>query len=353
MKRVGNLFEKMCSIENISLAHNKAKKGKRHYSEVKMVEANPMRYFKALQKLLLSGGYRTASYVAMVKQCSGKQRDIMKLPYYPDRIVHHCIVQVLAKVWYKSIIRDTFACIPGRGIHDGVRRIKAALRDQSATTFCLKMDAQKFYPSIDHAILKQIIRRKLKDRRVLSMIDEIIDSTRHGVPIGNYLSQHFGNLYLSGYDHWMKEVVGCRYYYRYCDDVVILHESKDRLHALRNATQRYWSQRLNLCLKSNWQVFPVDVRGIDFLGYRFFHGYTLLRKSIATRMKRRMKQVKNNWTRMAPESVVSSVMSYEGWMRHANCLNLKKVFIDADLQQIVKQLSAGSGKKNPLRRCVI
>lgn len=318
-----------------------------------MVDRDPERYLTALQKMLIDGRFKTSKYVAMIKQCSGKQRDILKLPYYPDRIVHHCIVQVLAGVWYKALIRDTFACIPGRGIHDGLRRIKHALRDRPGTRYCLKIDVQKFYPSVDHAILKTIIRRKIKDVKVLDLIDEIIDSTSAGVPIGNYLSQHFGNLYLNGYDHWMKEARGCRYYYRYCDDVVVLDGCKERLHQLRKDTARYWSEHLNLTMKPNWQVFPVDARGIDFLGYRFFHGYTLLRKSLARRAVTKMRRIKRHWRRIPPRSVIGSVVSYDGWMRHANCLNLRRSVIDPEMRDIVRRASVSAGVSDPFERSML
>ena len=345
MKRVGNLFEQMCSIENIRAAHAAARKGKRHYREVKQVEAAPDKHFEKLRAMLIAGEYKTAPYVPMTKRCSGKTREILKLPYFPDRIVHHCIVQVLAKTWDRSMIRDTYACIPGRGIHDGVRRIKEALLDRAGTRYCLKMDVEKFYPSVDHDILKRILRRKIKDNQVLALLDEIIDSTERGVPIGNYLSQHFGNLYLSGYDHWMKEQMRCRHYFRYCDDVVILDGDKGRLHELRVLTQQYWRENLNLRLKSNWQVFPVDARGLDFLGYRFFHGYTLLRKSIAARAKRRARRIKRSWPEMRPVSVVSSVSSYDGWMKHANCRNLRRSIFDDEMARIVSAVAKTDPKR--------
>jgi hypothetical protein len=130
------------------------------------------------------------------------------------------------------------------------------------------LDIEKYSPSIDNEILKNIIRRKIKDVRLLSLLDTIIDSAQ-GLPIGNYLSQYFANLYLSGLDHYCKEVLRAQYYIRYCDDIVILHQNKDALHKMYEQIEAYMKQ-LKLKPKSNWQIFPVAVRGIDFLGYRFF-----------------------------------------------------------------------------------
>ena len=351
MKRYGDLFHDVCSMPNLVLAHQNASRGKRHYVEVRMVNSDPEKYLSDIQAMITGKTYRTAPYKEMKKNDYGKPRKIHRLPYYPDRIVHHAIVQVVSQIWQRTLIRDTYACIPRRGIHDGLRRIQDALTaDPDGTKYCLKMDVKSFYHSLDHAILKQIIRRKIKDKHLLALVDEIIDSFSPGVPIGNYLSQFFGNLYLSGYDHWMKEVHRCRYYFRYCDDVVILGGDKARLHALREITDRFWAEKRNLRLKGNWQVFPVDVRGIDFLGYRFFRNYTLLRKSIAKKFKRKMRHVKEHHARMRPISVMSTISSYGGWMKHANCMNLRNRHIDAEVQRILAQSLSENKKPTPAEK---
>ena len=201
MIRNGYLFDKICDIENIKFAHYNAQKGKKHYKEVKMINAHPDKYLIQIQDMLKNRAFRNSKYEIMTRKTdNGKVREIFKLPYFPDRIIHHCILQIVGPLWLKSLIRDTYSSIKGRGIHDGVKRIKSALRDLDNTKYCLKMDVKKFYPSIDNEILKQIVRRKIKDKTILWLLDEIINSTK-GVPIGNYLSQHFGNLYLSSYDH--------------------------------------------------------------------------------------------------------------------------------------------------------
>lgn len=290
MKRFGNLYPQIYDIKNIGLAHKNAKRGKAHYSEVKKIEANPEKYFLEIQRMLRDKTFRNSPYEKFTKVDRGKEREIFKLPYFPDRIIHHCIMQILEPIWVKTLITDTYSSLKGRGIHKGVNRIKKALQDKRGTKYCLKLDVRKFYPSIDHSVLKGIIKRKIKDLDVLWLLDEIIDSVE-GVPIGNYLSQYFGNLYLSGLDHWLKENRKCKYVFRYCDDIVILHHNKRFLGWLRKEIEYYLKVNLNLALKSNWQIFSVDVRGIDFLGYRFFHDYTLLRKSIAKRFKKCVRKV--------------------------------------------------------------
>lgn len=304
----------LCSDENIKSAFEAAKKGKRHYREVQLIEANTDKYLGELREMLISKTFQTSPYETFTKVSGAKVREIHKLPFFPDRIVHHCIIQVVQQLWVNSLIRDTFSTIPGRGIHDGVRRIKAAMKDKEGTLYCLKLDINKYYPSVDHDVLKAIIRKKIKDEDFLSLLDNIIDSAP-GIPIGNYVSQWFGNLYLNYFDHYCKEVLKCRYYYRYCDDVVVLADNKAFLHGVLAAMNDYLVGNLKLSVKSNYQVFPVDARGVDFLGYRFFHGYTLVRKRIVKEMKRKLDQS-------------ASLASYWGWLKHADSYRLTQKYLN-------------------------
>ena len=349
MKRYGNLYEQVYNIENIRLAHKNARKGKKHYSEVKMIDANPDKYLKQIQEMLKNKTFRNSKYTIMNRKMdSGKVREIFKLPYFPDRIIHHCIMQIVGQIWFKSLIRDTYSSIKNRGIHNGVQRIKKALQDKENTKYCMKLDVKKYYPSINNEKLKKVIRGKIKDKNLLWLLEEIIDSTK-GIPIGNYLSQYFGNLYLSAYDHWMKEIQHCRYYFRYCDDIVVLSKSKQELHKLYKKTKEYFDSNLNLKIKENWQIFPVSIRGIDFLGYRFFHDYTLLRNSIKIKFIKKLKRIENNWHRMTHTQIVNSIMSYWGWMKHANCKNLINKYIDDNIFWIVKCACKKEGIDNPLQ----
>ena len=320
-----------------------------HYLEVQKVEASLDSYLQELQTQLVTKTFKTSEYHIFTKTDSGKPRRIYRLPYFPDRIVHHCIMQVLEPIWKRIFIVDTYSSIKDRGIHKGVKRIKKALLDIENTQYCLKLDVRKFYPSINHAILKSIIRKKIKDEDVLLLLDEIIDSAE-GVPIGNYLSQYFGNLYLTYFDHWLKEIKQCKYLFRYCDDIVILHANKQYLSQLKEEIEFYLSTNLKLILKSNWQIFPVDARGIDFLGYRFFHDHTLLRKSIALKFKQRIRYIKLHWPYLAPPQILNSVMSYYGWLGHADCNNLIKKYINQDIYSMFNKVCKNEGPSNPLRK---
>lgn len=186
----------------------------------------------------------------------------------------------------------TYACRKNKGIHKAAQDIKKVLRkDVVNTQYCLKLDIKKFYPSIDHEILKSIVRRKIKDTRVLKLLDEIIDSAP-GVPIGNYLSQYFANLYLAYFDHWIKECKKIKYYFRYADDIVI---------------------------------FSKDKRGLDFVGYKFYHTHTLLRKNIKYNMCKCLSRLYNKT--YSKSYARRKVCSYFGWLKFCNSINFCKKLV--------------------------
>lgn len=345
MKRYGDIFNRITDMDNLTMAHENARKGKTWYKEVKIVDANIMGHMGDLHKMLISGDFKTAPYSIFTRKCGEKYREIYKLPYYPDRIVHHAILQVIGGLWTKSLIADSYACVKGRGIHKAAEKIKQILREDD-DLYCLKLDIHKFYPSVHHDILKLIIRKKIKCARTLSLLDGIIDSTEDGIPIGNYLSQHLANIYLSPFDHWIKEIKRIKYYFRYSDDLVFLHPDKNILHALRVEAQEYLQTHLGLRINANWQVSPIKDRGLDFLGYKFYPGYTLVRKSIAKRFKAQIKNIKAG--KMRGYRAISSVMSYYGWLKHANALNLINRYIDDDIQSIIFDQCSNLGIRNPL-----
>ena len=335
MKRYGNLYEQIYDMDNLRIAHQNARKGKGWYQEVKMVDEDPDKYLGILQDMLINKTYQTSEYTTFIKRDSGKEREIFKLPYFPDRICQWAILQVIEPILLKHFTNDTYSAIPGRGIHLCLHRLNDVLQnDVPGCQYCLKIDARKFYPSINHDILKQKYRKLFKDDDLLWLLDEIIDSTPGdtGIPIGNYISQYSGNFYLSSFDHWIKEVKHIKYYFRYMDDIVILHESKEYLHQLRKEIDEYFHNNLKLTMKGNWQVFPTYVRGIDFVGYRSFLNFTLLRKSTCKQFKRKMNKLnKLNKKRLKGQqlnySEWCSFNSYKGWLCHCDSYRLQQKYV--------------------------
>lgn len=333
--KYGNLYEKITTLENIELAHKMARKDKSFYTEVKMVDANPEYYFKQIQDMLINKTYRVNQndYTMFEKIDKGKLREIYKLDYFPHRIIQWCIMLQTQHIFLSTFIDNTFSSIPKRGIHLAFNKLDDVINkdvDRIETVYCLKMDVKKFYPSIDQEIMKKQLRWKFKDNDLLWLMDTIIDSMDSGIATGSLFSQWLGNFALTPFDHWIKENKKVKHYFRYADDIVILHHDKKFLHQLRKDIEDYLSTNLNLTLKENWQVFPTYVRGVDFVGYRHFGDYILLRKSTATNLKRKMRRIlkKCQKGKSMNHNEWSSINSYKGWIMHCNGLNLTKKYIE-------------------------
>ena len=199
MKRIGNLYERIIAVENLQLADQKARRGKLRSYGVRRHDKNREANTLALHEALKNKTFKTSKYETFIIK-DPKEREIYRLPYFPDRIVHHAIMNILEPIWVSVFTTDTFSCIKNRGINGCMLKVDKALKDVENTRYCLKIDVKKFYPSIDHDVLKQIVRRKIKCPDTLALLDQIIDSAA-GVPIGNYLSQYFANLFLAYFDH--------------------------------------------------------------------------------------------------------------------------------------------------------
>ena len=319
MKRQNNLYQQIYSIENLVRADAIARKGKSGQFGIIFHDRNRDANLQQLHEQLKNKTYRTSEYTTF-KIYEPKERDIFRLPYYPDRITHHAVMNVLEPIFKAVFTADTYSCIKGKGIHAAASAVKRALVDREGTKYCLKLDVRKFYPSVDHEVLKSLLRRKFKDQDLLWLLDEIIDST-DGLPIGNYLSQYFANFYLTYFDHWIKEHKGVKYYFRYADDMVILSDCKPDLHNLLACITVYLRNNLKLSIKDNYQVFPVSARGIDFVGYKFFHTHVLLRKSIKKNFARMMAKNKNK----------QSIAAYYGWAKHCDSKHLLKKLLHDQL----------------------
>lgn len=331
MKRRGNLYSSICSIANLMEADRRARKGKRNQPGVIKHDRRRGCNILTLHNMLADKTYRTSAYNHF-KLCDPKPRDICSLPYWPDRIAQHAIMVRLESIFTESFTADTYSCIKGKGVHAADQAIVKMLRDTGGTEYCLKLDVRKFYPSIDHDILKALLRRKFKDAELLWLLDEIIDSAP-GVPIGNYLSQYFANYYLSGLDHLLKETLKVKYYVRYADDLIIFSSDKPYLHRLRCFIQEYLQTRLNLAVKGNYQVSRVD-EGIDVLGYVYYHTHKLLRKRNKKNFARAMRAGKGR----------EAIAGHLGLAKHCNSRNLIKKLTNESIQR------AGHKVKEPDRR---
>ena len=332
MKRIGNLYEKIISIENLKLADEKARKGKARTYGVRIHDRNRESNILKLHESLKNKTFRTSAYDIFTIY-EPKERVIYRLPYYPDRIVHHAIMNVLEPIWTGVFTHNTHSCIKKRGIEGCARNVGKTIRKyEGKPLFCLKIDIKKFYPSVDHGVLKAIIRRKIKDKDLLWLLDEIIDSAE-GLPIGNYLSQYLANLTMAYFMHRVNEVYGidCE---EYADDFVFFHTSKDELRKFFHCFVRlYIENELKLKVKDNWQIFPIAEnrydrhgRALDYVGYKFYRKQKLIRKSIKRNFCKKVSAL-NKLENISEADYKRQVAAWLGWAKHSDSKHLLKTII--------------------------
>ena len=332
MKRIGNLYEKIISVENLKLADEKARKGKTRTYGVRVHDKNRESNILKLHEALKNKTFRTSEYDIFTIY-EPKERIIYRLPYYPDRIVHHAIMNVLELIWTGVFTHNTYSCIKKRGIEGCARNVEKMIRKyEGKPLFCLKIDIKKFYPSVDHDVLKSIIRRKIKDKDLLWLIDEIIDSAE-GLPIGNYLSQYLANLTMAYFMHRVNEVyrIDCD---EYADDFVFYHTSKDELRKFFHCfVKPYIENELKLKVKDNWKIFPVAVnrydrhgRALDYVGYKFYRKQKLIRKSIKQNFCKKVSAL-NKLENISEADYKQQVAAWLGWAKHSNSKHLLKTII--------------------------
>ena len=348
MKRYGNLYCKIYDMDNLRLAHQNARKDKLFYKEVKMVDADPDYYLGIIQDMLIKKTYKVSEYDVSIINDKGKERELMKLPYFPDRIIQWAIMLQVEDIFMKTFCTHTCASIKNRGIKKASELTDKYMKDRFNTKYCLKIDISKFYPNINHEILKNMLRKKFKDKDLLKLLNKIIDSIpdNKGVPIGSYISQFLANFYLSYFDHWLKENMKIKYIVRYMDDVVIFHHSKEYLHWLKKQMDIYLETKLDLKIKPNWQVFPTAIRGVDFVGFRHFFGYKLLRKSTCKKFKKKMVVIRKKMDagKLINYSEWCSANSYNGWLKWCDSYRLCKKYVtsvqpalDRYYKQVIKK----------------
>lgn len=313
MKRVGNVYDELRSISNIEKAAEKAKKGKSRRKEVAAYYKNKDKLNHKLSLMLSEHKYKVSKSVVFEKVTkNGKVRKINKLPFYPDRNVQHCVLNIMQDKWIKSLTSDAYNCIPGRGItsrnkvYNMSKKIKRAIL-LPESVYYLKLDIKKFYESVDNDILALCYRHDCKDKELLWLLDEM-NYSHKGLLIGSPDSQLLSHVILRSLDRYIKQELRVKHYFRYADDMLILSDSKQDLHRIMWGIRNFLWYNLKLELKDNRKIGRVK-DGIDMGGYVFFPGYTKVRKSI----KKSMIKKRHNPTSMA---------SYIGIMKHCNSRNL-------------------------------
>ena len=297
MKRHGELFPQIIAFDNLLLAARKAFRGKRFKPKVAEY------YFKLepellkLQEELVTESYQPRPYREFMVY-EPKMRQIHAADFR-DRVVHHAICNLVEPIFDRSMIFDTYACRQGKGTHAAVTRAQQFSRRYG---FVLKCDVRKYFHSLDHEVLKAILARKLKDPKLLRLLDVIIDhpvpgqAPGRGIPIGNLTSQLFANLYLGQLDHFVKERLRIKGYLRYMDDSLVFGNDKPRLWLALADIREYLDQKLKLKFNDRAMRLVPVTEGVEFLGFRIYPGQVRLKSRNLNRARRWITDIRNACT---------------------------------------------------------
>jgi retron-type reverse transcriptase len=346
MKAFRKIFSRVCAFENLYRAFRRARRGKRDREEVAAFEYDLEANLFGLQTELETGTYRPGPYCNFWVR-EPKRRKISAAPFR-DRVVHHALCQVIEPIFERCFIHDSYACRLKKGTHRAVDRCQAFARRYR---YVLKADIRKFFPSVDHAVLLDLLAKRLADPRVMELIRQILKSGEgvladeyvmqwfpgddllarfrpRGLPIGNLTSQFWANVYLNSLDQFIKRRLNCRAYVRYVDDFLLFSDDKAQLHRWKEEIMAFLGGlRLALHVRKS-VVFPVS-EGIDFLGYRVFAARRRMRRTTVRRFTRRLRSLQEGHRggRIPIQQVSQSIQSWVAHCRHAQTFRLRRAIL--------------------------
>ncbi len=344
MKRLGGIWPQVVSFNNLLLAYRKARCGKGRSQDVARFALNLEKELFRLQRELRDDNYWPGAY-RLFRIYERKPRIIAAAPFR-DRVVHHALMNLIEPTLDRTFIHDSYACRRGKGVHAAVDRYQVWARRNA---YALKMDVAQYFPSIDHPILKVKLRRRIKDARVLALLDRIIDTSpelrksliyfpgddlltplerRVGIPIGNLTSQFLANLYLDDLDHFMKQDLKVGAYLRYVDDMVVLDNDKGRLAEVRAAVRERLAEERLLLHPRKAHVSPTAA-GLNLLGYLVFPNHRRLRNDNGHRFARRLRGFARAFAQglVTLADIKPSVQSWIGHAMHADTERLRSRII--------------------------
>lgn len=310
MKRHNHLIGHFASFANLLAAAKKARSGTSHKRETQRFAFHLEPELFRLQEELLSGAYQPQPYRYF--QIHDPKERTISVASFRDRVVHHALVNVLEPIYERSFIHDSYATRKDKGTHRAIARAQCFLKK---TGWFWKTDIDKYFDSICHDRLLALLERKIKDKRLLEVAARIIHNSSgegRGLPIGNLTSQFFANVYLNGFDHFVKEQLRQPYYLRYMDDFVIFNENKTALKTLRQPVEAYLHDALGLRLKASATFLNSSANGLTFLGRRIFPGTVRLAHPNGRRMLRRMALKQRDFEngKISEEQFLQSMNSY-------------------------------------------
>lgn len=326
-------FEDTISVENLLGAWREFVRGKRGKPDVQEFSHELMDNILDLHSSLKAETYRHGAYYAF-KISDPKPRDIHKATVR-DRLIHHAIYRVLYPALDRTWIADSYSCRNFKGTHRAMDRFKTSAykvsRNHTRTCWVLKCDIRKFFASIDHEILMQILADHIKDARTLALLRQIIESFTStgpgkGLPLGNLTSQMLVNVYMNQFDQFVKHKLKAKYYIRYADDFVFLSPDRGYLESLLPSIKEFLESRLKLSLHPDKVFIKTFASGVDFLGWIHFKDHRVIRTASKKRMLRNLARDPNE----------ASKQSYRGLLSHGNAHELSTEHLQpAEIHEIM------------------
>lgn len=314
-RRHNNLYDKIISIENLRDAYKKTSKGKRNTIGYLRFKENKEANLYHIQQELIHQTYKIGSYRNFTIY-EPKERLISAVSFR-DRLIQHALCNVISPLFEASLLPYTFACRVGKGTHAGVKYVQSIIRKKPEYKYFLKTDYSKFFPSIDRNKLHLLIERKLKCKKTLWLLQQIIPKDGFGLPIGSLTSQLFANVYGGIIDNYIHYSLKIKYWARYMDDIVILGKTIEELKEIKNKIEEYSLKEMGMKI-SKYTINPIS-RGINFLGYRIWKTHKLIRKSSVIRAKRKIKKYIIN---KDMEKLNLFLSAWLGHIKWANCYHL-------------------------------
>lgn len=320
MKSYNHLWEVFISDINIDNSIKQALKGKRKRPSIrKYLKMSDLHDF--IKEYALNFKNKNHTPVIIYDGIQRKKRIII-VPSFPEQVIHHMIVNTMIPIFMKGMYYHSYGSIPKRGPHKAKRNIEKIIREDSRNCeYFLKMDIKKYFDSIPHDIYLKKLKNIIHDDRFYKILKEVTNVVNKGLPLGFYISQWTANWYLQDLDHFIKEKLHVKYYFRYMDDMVMFDQNKEFLHYVRKEVEKYLNNNLGLRLKENWQVAKFDYiseyanhkgRPLDFMGFKFYIDKTTLRKTLLLKATRKARRTKKKFTTYASRQMIS----YFGWF---NC----------------------------------
>ena len=306
------------------------RRGKRKRTDVQVFERNLEDHIFELQEVLQQETYKHQRYWKFYV-FDPKERHISKA-HIRDRLVHHMVYNILSTLYDPQFIFHSFACRKDKGTHLGITHLNHMLRQVSQSNkhpcYALKMDVRRFFDTVSHSVLKRLLKKRVKDPKILNIINIIIDSfqvtEKRGLPLGNVTSQMFSNIYLHELDQFIKHQLKEPYYLRYCDDWGLISSDKSYLESLIPLIAQFLETKLQLELHPKKVILRKWSSGIDFLGYVSFPYYKIMRTSSRRRMYSRLEKTYQHYIEgeITETTMDQSLQSYLGMLKYTNQKNL-------------------------------